>query len=166
MQTIKNTGPNEIEINGDVAYIILDKEHKALIDVQDIPFIASKRWHAALKSNNTAYAKNSKLGMMHRLLLPTDKEVDHINRNSLDNRRCNLRECSRSENSQNRMTNGGASKYKGVSWHKTRKMWVVTISCQKKKRWVGFFSDEKEAAINYNLAAKNLFGDFACLNIV
>jgi hypothetical protein len=78
------------------------------------------------------------------------KEIDHRNRNSLDNRLINLRWCSRSDNLRNRekMT-GCSSKYKGVSFDKSRNKWTAEIWCKelfkRKKKFLGRFNTEEEA---------------------
>jgi len=93
--------------------------------------------------------------------------VDHINHDTLDNTRANLRLCTHSQNMFNRRKlKITTSKYKGVSWYKPRSLWVVKIQANKIPRHVGYFQDEREAAKAYNTAAVKLFGDRACLNVI
>ena len=73
-------------------------------------------------------------------------EIDHINRNSLDNRVDNLRWVSRSQN----QANGGkrqnkSSIYKGVSFHKASNKWLSQITIDKKQKNLGYFLTEIEA---------------------
>jgi hypothetical protein len=87
------------------------------------------------------------------------KYVDHKNGNRLDNRIENLRECSLSQNQQNRTKSMNCSSiYKGVS-NKSNK-WQARI----KQFYIGLFNTELEAAIAYDEVAKRLFGDFAKTN--
>ena len=68
--------------------------------------------------------------LMHRLIMkdPLNKQIDHINHDGLDNRKCNLRICNSSQNNSNRRpSKKGTSKYKGVSWNQKDKAWGVTI---------------------------------------
>jgi hypothetical protein len=91
--------------------------------------------------------------------------VDHINRNTLDNRKSNLRICSHSENRCNTGPNKtNQTGYKGVSYCKRDNKYFAMIKKDGKSFCVGEYKDPKDAAIAYNLAAKNLHGEFAYLN--
>lgn len=112
---------------------------------------------------------------MHRIIMqciagPISKEyeVDHINRDSLDNRRDNLRICTRFGSTQNRgkNKNGKTSKYKGVSWNVKDSKWRVQICINRKNTYVGSFLSEDEAAIAYNKSAIIHYGEFAVLNVI
>lgn len=120
-------------------------------------------------TKNSAGKVNREGILMHRLIIGTPKgwDTDHINGDTLDNRRCNLRICLHQENSRNRRKQGKAatSRYKGVTWHKYKKRWVARIVLSPgKTKSLGDFSTEKEAALAYNIAAINYFGGFAALN--
>lgn len=81
---------------------------------------------------------------------------DHISRDKLDNRRGNLFRGGQAENNRNRnMKNARTtSVYPGVSWHKQRQKWEVQIKIEKKKRFLGYFKNELEAAYTYYKAAR------------
>jgi hypothetical protein len=113
------------------------------------------------------YANNTRRGYLHRLILKTDKEVDHINSNPLDNRKCNLREVTRNQNAQNRSTNKQKSytRYKGVFWDKHRNKWRVIIQKDNKQIFLGRFTNEIDAARAYDIKAKEIFGEYAKLNL-
>ena len=89
-------------------------------------------------------------------------EVDHINHNTLDNRRCNLRLATHGQNMANSRPNKGR-KYKGV-WQIMGKYWVAFIGKNKKQIYLGSFSTPKLAAKAYDEAARKKFGEYACLN--
>lgn len=106
---------------------------------------------------------------MHRIIIDAPKHlhVDHINGNKLDNRRANLRLCNHSQNQQNRKNNViGSSQFKGVSFQHARKKWKASITHLGRYRFLGHFESEVDAAKAYNLAAIDIFGSFAKLNII
>mgnify|MGYP001579989416 CR=1 FL=1 len=85
----------------------------------------------------------------------------------LDNKKDNLRICTNSQNGMNRkLNNNNTSGHKGVHWHKFSKTWHARILMCKKRKHLGQFDTKKEAAIAYNKAAKEFFGEFARLNII
>jgi len=102
--------------------------------------------------------------------LERHEQVDHINGNGLDNRIENLRMCNNSQNQMNRRNQQNSlSKYKGVRKVQERKLnnpWYASISKDRVKFHLGYFSTEKEAAEAYNNKAKELFGEFASLNTI
>lgn len=107
--------------------------------------------------------------LMHRLVMnaPEGMDVDHINRNGLDNQRSNLQVCTRAQN----LARAGAPKtntsgYKGVSWSKQHSKWVAYIRPDYKKRHLGLFLNKDDAARAYNRAALETWGEFAFLNEV
>ena len=90
-----------------------------------------------------------------------EKDIDHKDGNTLNNRWSNLREATRSQNLANaKIRCGGASRFKGVSWHKGGQKWQAKIKCQK-FYYLGLFKTEEEAHSAYQEAAKRLFGEFA-----
>ncbi len=105
---------------------------------------------------------------MHREILKCPKEmvIDHINHNGLDNRRVNLRMVTAQQNSWNVKKPRGkfSSKYKGVSFDKRSKKWTAAIFYKGKRIYIGQFDDEETAGRAYDLKAKELFKEYACLN--
>lgn len=94
-------------------------------------------------------------------------DIDHINRNRLDNRIENLRLASRRENLRNMTVRSDpkSSKWKGVSWAPNANKWRAYIkSADRKRKHLGYFPDEADAAQAYNFAAVQYFGEFAALN--
>lgn len=151
--------------------IPLTKGKYAIIDPDDYELVSQYKWHAWYSSGNwyarTNYwiKKDGKLKcvslLMHRLILnpPPDLTVDHINGDGLDNRRSNLRCATHAENVRNRHKAWGASKYKGV--RKDRKKWRASIRKDKKDYFLGNFYNQISAALTYDKAAIEMFGDFA-----
>lgn len=94
------------------------------------------------------------------------KIIDHIDGNKLNNNLQNLRICTIQENVRNQKARYGFSKYKGVHFNKRDKRWAARICVDRKRMWLGYFKDEKDAALAYNKAAKLHFKEFADLNKV
>lgn len=103
---------------------------------------------------------------LHRMIMnaPPGIQVDHINGDPLDNRRCNLRLCTHAENQCNQHVVRGRSQFKGVTWHKQNRKWRARIVHHGKDIHLGLFDDEVEAARAYDAAACEFHGDFARLN--
>jgi len=142
----------------------------AKVDEEDFEYLNQFKWHA-LKGNTTFYAQRdickNKSVLMHREIMktPKGKVTDHINHNGLDNRKKNLRICTAQENSCNRrLQKNASSKYKCVIQHCITQKWRAYIRYKKQSIYLGVFNSEKEAALAYNKAAKELFGKFAFLN--
>lgn len=129
--------------------------------------LLAHRWYLVGKLNQrhvgTKY-RNSFL-MLHRVIVdcPGGSYVDHINRDVLDNRECNLRVCTNQQNIRNMRSKGGSSQYKGVSRTYSGKF-VARIMVDGKDVRRKTVADEIEAAILYDSWAEELFGEFAWLN--
>jgi hypothetical protein len=156
--------------------IPLTKGEVAIVDDQDYEWLMRYKWHA-MHEGNICYAETTPRHgqniLMHKLILPVpdDMEVDHKNRNKLDNRRCNLRAATHRQNSFNQgkyKTVGGealTSPFKGVSWDAEREKWRSTITIFKKQQMMGRFDNEHLAARIHDGMAQFLFGEFAVLNL-
>jgi hypothetical protein len=107
---------------------------------------------------------------MHKLVAakkrpPITGQVDHCNRNKLDNRRSNLRAATTSQSKANeglRSTN--KSGYRGVCWDRRDKAWRACIVVNRRQISLGYDQDKKAAAKAYNQAARKYFGVFAYQN--
>lgn len=163
---------------GNCVYIELSQEKKAVIDVKDWEKLKKYTWYvtrSGKKGNYRWYASawiKGKTIRLHRLLFNIigNKEVDHKNGDTLDNRRENVRVCTRQENCQNRkkLNKLCSSVYKGVTWNKRLKKWYAQIRAPDKDRQhsLGYFNSEVDAAKAYNKEAMCLFGNYARLNKV
>jgi hypothetical protein len=103
--------------------------------------------------------------LLHRIIMnpPQDKQIDHKNRNRLDNRRTNLRICTVSENQMNRgKTKSNTSGFKGVNLEKKRKKkrYRARITADKKVFYLGNFEKPDEAGAAYRKAARQHHGKF------
>lgn len=143
----------------------------ALVDDEDFEYLNQWKWHAHREVNNI-YAfrtpKYNEVIRMHRVVLNvTDKniEVDHRDRNGLNNQKYNLRKATHAQNGANRRpSKNSTSKYLGVYWSRERNRWCASISKNYKTYLIGRFITEEEAALAYNKKAIELHGEFANLN--
>ncbi len=143
----------------------------ALVDDEDYEYLNQWKWYAARKyKTNRFIATRTGNISMHRLLMnfPKGKQIDHKDHNELNNQKSNLRICAwAKQNSWNRRKRFGvSSKYKGVTWDKLKLKWKSSICINGRTKHLGNFSSEIEAALTYNKAAKEAFGEFVCLNVV
>ena len=138
--------------------------------------IIQQKWSANTKTPGRTYAyraakRSEERGKTHvylhaHILGVTNCEVDHINGDALDNRRANLRACLHSENGRNlqKWKSPTSSRYKGVC-KRPAGNWQAYISFQRKQKYLGLFESEADAAKAYDVAAKQIFGKFARLNL-
>lgn len=152
----------------------------ALVDAEDFDFLNQWKWcvakvgkggylYAVRASPKSENGVKKTTVRMHRVIMNAapDILVDHKKHNTLDNRKLNLRACNSQQNNSNTTPrNGCSSKYKGVSFDKERKLWIAYIQIKSKRKQLGRFSDEKQAAICYNDNAKIHYGEFANLNVI
>jgi hypothetical protein len=153
----------------------------ALVDDEDYDLVMEYRWRVyerpasgkdrargpyAVTSTWTPGDKGGKGGTlpMHKFLTGWPL-TDHINHNGLDNRRKNLRPATKSQNGQNsRGRIVKVSRFKGVGWSKQRKMWQAVIGLDGKYTTLVTSPSEIECAYAYDMAAREMFGEFACTN--
>lgn len=147
----------------------------ALVDDEDFTRVDQFNWYAD-KIGSTYYAKRrvrdggkSTTISMHRFITNTESgmDVDHKDKNGLNNQKSNLRVCTRSQNMWNqRPQKNGKSKYLGVSFDKRDKKWKAQICTHYKRKVIGRFNSEDDAAMAYNSYARHLHGEFAHINIL
>jgi hypothetical protein len=166
-----------------VREIQLTRGQVALVDDEDYAWLIQWKWQAQIEDFGWYAVRAIAVGdkktkvLMHRAILnaPRNREVDHVNRNTLDNRRDNLRLATTSQNAQNRRKvlnrNGKPtqSQFKGVT--KVGAMWRARITIRdphtqrSKLITLGLFETEVLAALAYDAKATEAFGAFARLNL-
>lgn len=131
-----------------ITHIKLTQGKVAIVDKEDFDFLNQFKWHY---DKVTGYAKRhirNKSIYLHKLInnTPEGFQTDHINRNKLDNRKENLRTCSRNLNQRNQdIDKTNTSGYKGVSWSKSMKKWEAFLFKNNKKINLGYFIDKLDA---------------------
>lgn len=135
----------------------------AYVDPDDYEKVKGFSWSEHVKGGAVAYDPSTSTNKyMHHMLLPQKEGfvVDHINRNSLDNRKCNLRYATRSQNGANGVWN--EARYKGVTQHGRGFKAQITVNYE--NIVVGTYPTEEEAARAYDEAARKQWGVFARTN--
>lgn len=148
----------------------------ALVDGEDYEELNQFKWSFSQMRNLKYAMRGSCVGgkrktiYMHRQILnpPHNIHIDHDNGCGLDNRRANLRLATSAQNlwNQRKITTAFSSKYKGISWVQRDKRWRVSIMCNGKRKYIGSFVSEADAAKAYNEVAQKYYGKFARLNDV
>lgn len=158
----------------------LNNNRAAIVDIVDIDFLEGRLWYITSKGYaTTTEQQGSVLGerLVHRLIMTrmvgralfSHEEVDHKDGIPLNNRRSNLRIVTPKQNTWNsrpKTRQGRSSPYKGVSYYATRNKWHVAIRAADGNMTIGRFADEEEAALAYDAAAIQLYGDYAWLNFI
>lgn len=148
---------NHFEIKGNIAIIDLydikcNKVAETKINLEDLNKVKYYKW----RLSNTGYAitsdKNNKTLQLHRLILNTTSYVDHINGDRLDNRKENLRTCTKSQNQMN-------VNYKGI-YHKKNDMWFARIKLNQKTYHLGTYLTKEEALYARYYAETILFKEY------
>lgn len=150
-----------------MAIINLTQGKAAIIDDEDLARVSLFKWHFNIKKSRRAntrqgYAQRGhyiRLGLkqytnktiyLHRFILGVLDHpqviVDHLNGDTLDNRKCNLRITTPQINARNRKSAiNGSSSHLGVHFHKINKKWRAQIKLNNKTKCLGCFSTEAEA---------------------
>jgi hypothetical protein len=144
----------------------------ALVDDADYESVmAAGRWHVVQPRPNGMYAKRhlrrrpnrTRPHLAMHTFLTGWRLVDHINGDGLDNRMCNLREATVSQNNRNRPLRGSRTGYRGV-YIKAPGRWHARLKLNGKNLYLGSFGDPADAARAYDAAAFDAVGEFARLN--
>lgn len=146
----------------------------ATVDDCDYDELAKHKWCAHWEGT-TCYARRDdmsewkegrrKVIRMHRHIMnaPSDMLVDHVNHDGLDNRRSNLRLCTKGQNGWNRKgpQKNSTTGYRGVFWHKGANKYMAQTRCEGKVIYIGLYPTAIEASRAFEATARKLFGEFA-----
>lgn len=166
----------EQPLDKSIRYIPLTRGHIAIVDAEDYEHLVQWNWSTKgrnpkryIASRNREYVKGGQKGAidMHRYLMGVSGvkrvQVDHINGNSLDNRRSNLRLVNNQQNSCNKgLTIDNTTGYAGVSKYKLNpEWWTATIAYRGKQTLLGIFTRKELAHEVYKDASLRLMGEFS-----
>lgn len=139
---------------------------EVLIDKEDIPRIKLYTWHAKYQKDIDSYyiETNQKVSsgkfmlMLHRFIMKTNDSltIDHINHNTLDNRKSNLRICSQGENNLNQaeLRKNNKTGYRNISYQTRYGQYIVTLMIDGKNKTIGRTSSLSEAVKMRDIAKK------------
>ena len=153
--------------------VLVDDEDLAVVGQFDWSMKTGRRYNGHIWSypgTGVLVNKKARFLYLHRLVMGAKwgdgSTIDHKNGNVLDARKLNLRFCSHGQNICNQRAKtksaNKSSRFHGV--YAKRKGWIAQIRCNKKKYELGYFKDERQAAEAYDMAAKELHGEYAALN--
>ncbi len=156
-----------------MATIPLSRGYVTIVDDEDFEKLSQFAWWAHVGPYGKPYAvreTSRKLGKvsvkLHRFIVGAaeGRDVDHINGDTLDNRRSNLRIVAHRLNMANQRKKPGSSRFKGVWFHRQSGRWHAYITVEYRKHHLGCFASETDAALAYDEAARDLWGGHAALN--
>lgn len=142
---------NDESYSYDPGPLLIDKENLYLLEHIYISVKKTLKCHSSSLAN---FIMNRPKGMI----------VDHIDGDSLNNRKSNLRICTSQQNCYNISARKGTSNYRGIYFDKKANKWAASININRKNTYLGVFEDEKTAAKMYDVCANYLYGEFARLN--
>ena len=160
---------NDYIIENDIVYIILrnnkyEEVGRAIIDIDDLERVLQCKW----RLSTWGYAETKINGdsiLMQRFILNEfnlNKIPDHINKNTLDNRKCNLRISNKAQNAWNSSNNSNnTSGIKGVNWFKPAQSWRAYLTKNGVRYDLGYSKNKDEAIRLRLIAEKEHFGEFA-----
>ena len=155
---------NALVYNSDGSVSILCGSKSVLIDATDLPLVNGYQWSIGTHGYATSGSGSNQV-LLHRLLVGAEGyDVDHINRDKLDNRRENLRVCNQTENRYNAPAQRNSqTQYRGVTLRSDGR-WQAQITNKKKAIYLGAYATAEEAANAYDSAAAIIAGEFAWRN--
>ena len=157
-------------VQGDVVWGASTDGTKFVFDLIDLPIVQQYRWYACrYRERGIPYLTNSNGVMLHQLLMgfTQGKEVDHINLNTLDNRRCNLRICTHQQNQINQpVQKNNTSGVPGVSFYPPRKKFRARIKVSQHDIHLGYYLTFTEATQARNVGMELMFGEYGRYNDV
>jgi hypothetical protein len=155
-------------IEGDIARIPLSRGLFATVDLADLEAVEPYAWfaHGTGAHIYAGTQRDCQKFFMHTLLMRPAPGllVDHIDRDGLMNRRCNMRLATQSENCRNAVSNVGGTPFKGVAFHRHSGLYHAVIRHDGRQISLKYHRTPELAAAAYDVAAERLHGAFALTN--
>lgn len=157
--TNRNVNNYKMENNYFIGYT--SKNKPFYFDLEDYDLVKEFYWNID-KNGYVVSKKNRKYVKMHRLLLNAkeNEEVDHINHNTTDNRKCNLRIVNHSQNMQNKTPINGLNT-NGIYFEQDTQKWRVYITKDKKRIYIGRYINLEDAIKARHIAENEYFGEYS-----
>lgn len=179
---------NKYIINGNITTLILERKNsdnmETIIDTEDLERLKQQgySWHAqwnvenlefyattCIRFTDTDGKRNGKVRALAREIMNVNEtciKVDHINHNTLDNRKCNLRLTNQSENSLNKngRNSNNKSGYRNVFWNNNIGKWTVSLCKNYKRIIIGDYDDVDIAGKMAEKARQKYYGEYAGKN--
>jgi len=149
--------------NEDGNYIFIISNKEVIIDKNMYFDMYRYNWYI----NKQSYISCKEFLLSRFIMNCNDKKliIDHINNNVLDNRKCNLRSITQSQNTMNKKSAvNSSSKYIGVHYDKIKKKWISQIQVDGIKKNLGSFDDEIDAAITRDISTQKYYKEHGKLN--
>lgn len=170
MNKLKN-----VRVKDNICYFDIHSKHRiftVLIDEEDFERVSKHSWSMSYSDKKKTYIKiecrvRPQLFRLHRFILNAQKNttIDHINRNTLDNRKSNLRFCNQSQNMRNCKSKGNKTGYRGVYKNNINGKFKACISVNNKTFHIpGNFDNAESAALIRDQYALKFSNEFAILN--
>lgn len=159
-----------VPLPSEIRRVPLTRGYWAIVDAADFDWLMQWEWCVSAAGKFRTHfhaARNAAIpgpSLMHALILPVEKPlvVDHVNGDSLDNRRANLRPATPSQNGANGRRHGKAAHgFKGIYFDNARKCWAAQIKVNYITRSLGRFDTPEDAAKVYDVAALEAWGEYA-----
>lgn len=156
----------------------------AIVDDEDYSYLNRLSWyaktyrgitHAVMRIRDGSFGNSKKKANIYMeqflIKVPNNYKIGHINRDTLDNRKENLRATTQTKSLAYARKRKAKtySKFKGVTFNKNKKddkKWIANIVKNYRRYYLGYFKTEEEAALAYNERARELYGEFAYQNEV
>lgn len=163
---------NTYDLSGEYGIGYTSKGEEFWFDLEDYTKIKDYYWYKDQDGYFGAKiynGKNQTRLSIHRLIMgfPNITDIDHINHNLFDNRKCNLREVTHSQNIMNSSKRSdNTSGFTGVSWSKSKDKWVAYIAMNGKQEYLGAFNKKEDAVKKRKEIEEKRFGEYSYENSI